>query len=52
MEQPQVDSNSVINTLLQENANLALKMAQYKSLSEQYKSLVEQYQAAEKAEEN
>lgn len=44
MEQPQVDSNSVINTLLQENANLAFKMAQYKSL-------VEQYQTAEKAEE-
>lgn len=37
--------NSVITTLLQENANLTLKVAQYKSL-------VEQYQEAEKAEEN
>lgn len=52
MEQPQVDLNSVVNTLLQENATLQLKAAQYKSLSEQYKSLVEQYQQAEKAEEN
>lgn len=41
----QPDLNSVITTLLQENANLALKMAQYKSL-------VEQYQQAEKAEED
>lgn len=32
----QPDLNSVITTLLQENANLALKMAQYKSLVEQY----------------
>ena len=41
----QPDLNSVITTLLQDNANLTLKVAQYKSL-------VEQYQQAEKAEEN
>ncbi|WP_261701117.1 hypothetical protein [Weissella soli] len=44
----QPDLNSVITTLLQEHANLALKMAQYKSLVEQY----QQAQQAEKAKEN
>lgn len=34
----QVDLNSVIQTLLQENANLTLQNAQYKSLVEQYKN--------------
>jgi len=30
------DLNSVVQTLLQENANLTLQVAQYKSLVEQY----------------
>jgi len=34
----QPDSNSVIQTLLQENANLTLQNAQYKSLVEQYEN--------------
>jgi len=34
----QVDLNSVIQTLLQENANLTLQNAQYKSLVEQYEN--------------
>lgn len=34
----QVDANSVIQTLLQENANLTLQNAQYKSLVEQYEN--------------
>ena len=36
MEQPQVDSNSVINTLLQENANKTLIIANLTSIIEQY----------------
>lgn len=39
MEQPQVDLNSVVNTLLQENASLQLKAAQYKSLVEQFEEM-------------
>ncbi|WP_267287041.1 hypothetical protein [Leuconostoc falkenbergense] len=32
------DINSVVQTLLQENANLTLQVAQYKSLVEQYEN--------------
>lgn len=34
----QPDLNSVVQTLLQENANLTLQNAQYKSLVEQYEN--------------
>ena len=42
------DMNSIVQTLLQENASLTLQVAQYKSLIEQYE---EQSNKQEKEEE-
>lgn len=47
----QVDLNSVIQTLLQENANLTLQVAQYKSLVEQYENRFGAQIAEEQAKE-
>ena len=47
--QPQIDS--VVQTLLQENANLTLQNAQYKSVLEQYENRFGTQIAEEQAKE-
>lgn len=45
------DLNSVVQMLLQENANLTLQNAQYKSLIEQYENKINAQNSEEQAKE-